>query len=115
MARELRDLHYNPQRHLGNGELTNAVFAELAARKRDWIQRQPSDRRSRRERFLVLRDLTERLRSLLPDREQNTQQQLVRCEQELEANAVLQRRDYAFCLYPEEKLRPFCTRFLNVD
>jgi hypothetical protein len=35
------------------------------------------------------------------------------CEQQLRINAVLQRRDYSFCLYPESVLRPFCTQFLH--
>jgi len=30
----------------------------------------------------------------------------------LAADAVLRRRDYSFCLYPEGVLRPFCERFL---
>jgi hypothetical protein len=36
-----------------------------------------------------------------------------RCRQQLVANGALARRDYAFCLYPEEKLRPFCQRFID--
>jgi hypothetical protein len=31
------------------------------------------------------------------------------------ANAILQRRDYAFCLFPENVLRPFCVQFLSAD
>jgi hypothetical protein len=36
------------------------------------------------------------------------------CDRRLQANAILRRRDYAFCLYPEATLRPSCDRFLNV-
>jgi hypothetical protein len=32
---------------------------------------------------------------------------------EVRANALLGRRDWAFCLYPEESLRAFCTRALD--
>ena len=38
--------------------------------------------------------------------------ELARVERELEARAVLRRRDYCFCLYPDSVLRPFCTAFL---
>ena len=41
LARELRDLHWNPQRHLADGD---ATAAELARQKRAWIERQPLDR-----------------------------------------------------------------------
>ena len=34
------------------------------------------------------------------------------CQEQIEFNAVLQRRDYAFCLFPEEKLRQLCQQFL---
>jgi hypothetical protein len=37
-----------------------------------------------------------------------------RVRSEVEANAILQRRDYAWVLYPEETLRPFLQRFLSV-
>ena len=40
---------------------------------------------------------------------------LGRCEGGLRANAVLRRRDYAFALFPEEALRPFCSRFLSAE
>ena len=36
--------------------------------------------------------------------------ELTRCRRAVAANAVLQRRDYAFCLYPEATLRPFMTQ-----
>ena len=66
----------------------------------------------RRERFQVLRDLTQKLRGFVASQEAEVRQHLLRSERELEANAILHRRDYAFCLYPEALLRPFCMRFL---
>jgi hypothetical protein len=104
LARELRDLHWNPQRHGAGGD--------AAARKREWIARQPTDAAGRRERFQVLREVTAELRAPLTGREQRTRAELEACERAVEANAVLRRRDYAFCLYLEATLRPFCTQFL---
>jgi hypothetical protein len=109
LARELRDLTCNPQRHLGDG---SPALQELAREKKEWIARQPADRRQRRERFRQLRSLTERLRAPLQGRIRRLEDERARCEREVEANAVLRRRDYAFCLYPEEMLRPFCAQFL---
>ena len=109
LAHERRDLHWNPQRHLAD----HAPRAEkLAVEKRAWIARQPQGRQERRQRFQVLRDLTRQLQTHTGDREQTLAERLIRCDQQLAANEVLERRDYAFCLYPEAELRAFCTGFL---
>ena len=109
LAHELRDLRWNPQRHLADGDGT---AAELARQKQALAARQPENRHERRKRFRRLRDLTARLQPYVAEREEQVGQDLVRCAQQVEANEVVQRRDYAFCLYPEKELREFCTRFL---
>jgi hypothetical protein len=86
----------------------------LAFQKQAWIDQQPQERRDRRERFNVLRELTDHLRTFTQERESELHEQLTGSEQEVRANALLQRRDYAFCLYPEALLRKFCTRFLDL-
>lgn len=109
LARELRDLHWNPQRHVS----LESAAAKLAVHKQAWIDQQPSTRPERRERFRVLRELTEHLRQYTAERQEDLRIQWTRREQEVRANAVLKRRDYAFCLYPEAPLRDFCRRFLT--
>jgi hypothetical protein len=110
---DLRDVHCNPQRHLVDGAKSPARAHELIEQKRAWIARPAANARERRERFDVLRSLTDQLRPFVADQESSLQQALARCERELQANAILQNREYAFCLYPESLLRPFCTRFLS--
>jgi hypothetical protein len=107
LSRELRDVHYNPQRHLPDDSAR-----ELAAEKAAWIKRQPRDKHERRERFEKLRELTEQLREPLRRREDELRIELANCRKQLETNSVLRRRDYAFVLYPEGLLREFCTKFL---
>jgi hypothetical protein len=107
LRRELRDLSWNPQRHLPPGERPLA-----AAEKHAWIERQPADRASRRQRFRWLRALTEEMRPAVGARADELRAALERVERDLKARAVLRRRDYPFCLYPEAVLRPFCTAFL---
>jgi hypothetical protein len=103
LGRRLRDLEYNPQRFLkGN----------LADQRRAWIVREPTDVRQRRERFQAIRELTTRMRPELEADIAETRKKLEEVRRMLEANAVLRRRDYAFCLFPEESLRPFVTQFL---
>jgi len=112
LARAVRDVHFNPQRYLDE-TATSDNLAELAEQKQAWIARRAATVRERRERFHMLRTLTEQLRHPLRPREDQLRQALARCERQLRANAVLQRRDYSFCLFPENILRPFCTQFLG--
>jgi hypothetical protein len=108
LARALRDLHYNPQRHLP----PDPALSGLAREKQAWIERQPADAAGRRERFRALRDLTERLRGPLLHREGQLRERLGVLDRQLAAGAVLRRRDFSFCLHPESSLRPLCTQFL---
>jgi hypothetical protein len=114
LQRTVRDLHYNPQRYLAQAGVasTNGIVAELVAAKGHWIERVPADRAERRQRFETIRRLNQQLAPYVQKREASAKEQLERIDGQLNANAILQRRDYAFCLYPEEKLRSFYARFL---
>jgi hypothetical protein len=115
LARTARDLYWNPQRHLDeDGAKREAATGALAAEKAGWIARQPQTPAERRRRFQVLRELTEQLRRPLQPRAEALVQELARCDRRLEAEAVLRRRDYSFCLYPAATLRPFCEQFLHL-
>jgi hypothetical protein len=113
LARAVRDVHYNPQRHL-HEVAVGAACTELAARKQALIASQPATAAERRERFRQLRALTEQLRHSLHAHEEELRRQQVQCARQLRANAVLSRRDYSFCLFPAESLRPFCRQFLDL-
>lgn len=108
-----RDLVYNPQRHLDERLQGDPTVASLRETKQRLIAYEPDDSRGRRHRFRELRELTQQLRQRLASRMEAVQTELHDCERQLHANAILQRRDYPFCLYPEETLRPFCSRFLS--
>ena len=82
------------------------------ARKQALISQEPTDAARRRARFEALRAATAALRAPLAGREAELHAERDRTDRALEANAVLRRRDYAFCLYPEELLTSFCTQFL---
>lgn len=110
LHRQLRDVIYNPQRHF---EKASPDLAELAARKQEWIERRPTTPAGRRARFQALRTLTEQLHRPLQQRQEQLRRDLAIRTRQLRANAVMQRRDYSFCLYPTDILRPFCTQFLG--
>lgn len=99
----VRDLNFNPQRHLSappSPDLEAAVHA-----KQEWIAHIPDTRSQRRERFRQLRHLSASLRPAVADELARAQHSLSRIERQLQANALLHRRDYSFCLHPERTLR----------
>jgi hypothetical protein len=110
LAHELRDIRCNPQRHL---ESQSSQALKLATGKHAWIEQQPTDAPGRRERFQVLKTLTQQLQRFTSAAERRTEHELRRCKFEVQLNAILQRRDYAFCLFPEGLLREFCGRLLS--
>jgi hypothetical protein len=111
LAREIRDLEWNPQRHLDPQTVDQAARERLAARQ-EWVKHEPGDHEGRRQRCLEIRRLNAELAPLLEADRQRLIQQLQHVRAELAANKVLRRRDWAFCLYPEKELRDFCTQGL---
>ncbi len=111
--RQKRDLWWNPQRHMptsvGNSE--NAIA--LVRAKQEWINRDPGAGPNRRERFLQLRSLTADLRPFVSPTLEELRERVDVERGQLQANAVFQRRDYSFCLYPEALLREFLGGFLR--
>ncbi len=113
LARLARDLHYNPQRYLGPSPAVDPLTAELLARRQESVADRPEDAADKKRRWRTLQSLTEQLRPAVEGRRRLALRQLERARKQLEGNAVLRRRDYAFCLHPAEELRRFCTRFLS--
>jgi hypothetical protein len=113
LTQEHRDVHWNPQRHVTEGGVIDPQAELLARAKRAWAAKEATSREQRRTRYRELRRLTAELRRPLAGHEERLEQQRRRCDEEVEANGVLRRRDYAFCFYPEAPLREFCTRFLH--
>ncbi len=103
LRRLRRDLEFNPQRYLPEDPETRPFLKE----RKEWVERQPPTRTGRRERFRTLRRLTGTLASSLSAHRQEVEGKLQHAEAEVEANALLRRRDWAFCLYPEDVLRDF--------
>lgn len=109
LARELRDIESNPQRHLLEdwNALLPTPARELANQKQHWIAQQAQTPAERRERFHVLKNLTDQLQPFVAGEAGQVRERLTRWTHQVQVNAVLRRRDYAFCLFPEEPLREF--------
>ncbi len=106
--RLVRDIHWNPQRHLPADaeDWQDMVDAKMALA-------QPQHINSPWARFMEMRRLTERIRTRVVDIEAEKRRLAARTSAEVAANAILRRRDYAFCLFPESSLRPFLTQITS--
>jgi hypothetical protein len=109
LAREHRDLWYNPQRHFADGVPVPA--RDLIQIRQECVLRACTTHAQRRARCRELRSLNERLRSFLAAEEQRLRQDRDECLSRLRVNGVLGRRDYAFCLYPQQMLSDFYRGF----
>jgi hypothetical protein len=114
--RRVRDMRWNPQRHIEPDQARNNTIQRLIAEKERLIRGEPSSRDHpvRREWFRSLRSITDHLRTYVQAQIPVTEHELKRIELESKANEVLHRRDYSWVLYPEATLRPFLARFLDL-
>lgn len=123
LRRRLRDLQYNSDRVLSEGNPAESV-AELIAEKRRLVARQREEqsrtgpRRVRRQRtaenhrrFARLQEIARQLSAFTEEEQRNLHRELESVQSRRAANAVLQNREFAFCLYPESTLRPFLTQW----
>jgi hypothetical protein len=113
LKRRLRDLHFNPDRHLSQPDANRPDIQRLLQEKRSLIDRESADKSGRRSRFEAFRALNAKLRPLILEQSSQIDSRLGRCRSEVESNRIVQRRDYAFCFFPEVMLRRFCTSFLS--
>jgi hypothetical protein len=111
LAHNLRDLRFNPQRHRDDLAAIPPAAARLLDEKQALINsNQPG---MGHERYRALRRLNSELEPFFTATAAQLRGDLTACDEKLASNAVLQRRDYSFCLYPEATLRPFCAQFLK--
>jgi hypothetical protein len=111
LAHEMRDLYWNPQRHLQPP--IDPEAAHLAEQKCAIFAHSGADHHLDIAQHQELRHLNDRLRPWVDKELLDKELQLQQLQAQLHANSLLGRRDAAFCLYPEALLRPFCQQFLS--
>jgi hypothetical protein len=104
-GRLIRDLLWNPQRHLSEEVAGKPEVQEKLKRKRDLIESEPKGKRERKEWFQQFQQATRALRQYVEDQVSSAQEALSRHQREQHANEVVMRRDFAWVLFPEEMLR----------
>jgi hypothetical protein len=114
--RRLRDLRWNPQHCLRPEQLTDPKVKALLDAHAALAPNEPpyANHAARRERFRALQHIKDQLRALVANQIPEAEAELRRVRSEVDANAILRRRDYAWVLYPEEVLRPLMLAALAV-
>jgi hypothetical protein len=108
LHRRRRDLDWQPERFIDPREAM-----DLKRRKAALYATEPTGRAERRAWFRELQQVTRKLRPFVDYSARDVDRELARAKTEVAANAVLRRRDFAWVLYPERKLREFLQQFLS--
>ena len=107
MDRLLRDLTFNPDRHL-EGELTPDIRGWVEA-KRSAIAGPVETRGQRLARFAAIRRSNEALQPLVRERRERLLAERTRLRDGLRRNALARNREYAFVLHSGRRLRDAMT------
>lgn len=102
--RTLRDLRFNPDRHLdGAAAEDDTVLRWVDQKRRSIAEDPPAGRRLKRHRRIV--ESNEHLAPYVENVHRELLQRRPRVREALRAARVLGSREFAFCLFPEERLR----------
>lgn len=110
-----RDLIFNPQRHIPARTRLSPRDHEILMTKAVLMRYVPHRHKERKDRFFQMRHLNEDLQHLVADQTRETRKEIHQTERALHHNAILGRRDYAFCLHPEDSLRRFVSQVLEAS
>jgi hypothetical protein len=110
LAAKLRELSYHPERFLDGmrdtSEGRSSSASSLIAEKLCWIETPPT-RENAKRRCRNIRNLNERLQPWLAELRSQFQRRRDLAVAEARKEMILNWREYAFCLYPEETIRDF--------
>lgn len=113
----LRDLYWNPQRHISDEDLSRPEVHCLWLRRQQLIASEPplQDHMARKEWFNANREVTKALRQWVAEAIEKEQHQLEQLKRQVTANALLRRRDYAWVLHPSDQLRTLAEKGISLD
>ena len=96
----MRELRFNPQRHVSRTEETEPWLAE----KQRWIEHEVSCQ-DRGARHRAISRINEALRPFVDLQRSRLVEERARCLMLLQQDKLFDSREYSFCLFPEETLR----------
>jgi len=100
--RLIRDIEWNPQRHLPHGEAK-----EFVRQKENWIARPVETHEERVTRFRALREATAAIASFAESEKRHAAETEAQLREQMRVHQANASREFAFCLYPEAMLREF--------
>lgn len=108
LRQRLRELEYHPERFVSEDQAVPAEeesrVAELVAQKQRWIET-PKTVQNARQRHEAIVKATDLLQPHVAHLRAQVERQLDQTERRMRASAILDSRDYAFCLFPQERLQ----------
>ncbi|TWT38535.1 hypothetical protein [Blastopirellula retiformator] len=102
IARTMRDLRFNPDRHLGAGQQP-AEIAQLVAEKQRWLAEDGSPQLAERHR--ALEGINSALQPAVEQQRAALAKELSQSKRAVRNDTIAFSREYPFCLFPEKSLR----------
>lgn len=110
---QLRELQFHPERFVEHGggisDTHSPAVREIIAAKRQWVQT-PKTPQNARQRHDAIAAANEALQPFIAERRRQIKARCNELQHNKRADAILQSRDYSFCLYPR---RHFESRLLD--
>lgn len=103
--RQLRELTYHPERHLDDAARDDPEAQRWATEKLRWTRNVPLPG-SLRERHVAVITANERLQPYVAQRRARLSAQRDQVDRQLRERQMLGSREFSFCLFPAETLRP---------
>lgn len=100
----LRELRYHPEQYVdlnGGANGDSAAIKELVATKEHWLQT-PKSRENARERHKAIVGANDRLQPYVASLREQIERERVDTQHRKRSEAILNSREYSFCLYPRE-------------
>jgi hypothetical protein len=108
LRRQFRELRYHPERFLGADSSCladpSSVAGALVAEKLRWVET-PKTPANSRERHLAIQSANTALQSHVTAIREQLLHRIDDLERRRRVNAILDSREYSFCLYPQETLQ----------
>jgi hypothetical protein len=99
-AEQLRELRYHPERYLDAAEVDGYDLQNIITEKRRWVAA-PKTPQNAHERHLGITSANEALQPFVAERGSAIRARCHEQQEQKRAAAILQSREYSFCLYPK--------------
>jgi hypothetical protein len=99
-AEQLRELRYHPERYLDAAEVDGYDLKNIIPEKRRWVAA-PKTPQNAHERHLGITSANEALQPFVAERGSAIRARCHEQQEQKRAAAILQSREYSFCLYPK--------------